>query len=154
MTEGSENPAANPEDPAAKIEEQPDSPRDPLALLVKAVGQLAPEERDLVYAWLLRLGWQQGRVPGIPGGWAVGGQLSTTPQLSTTQLGFIQDFVHRQGPVVLRGQPTAQQVVPVRFPAEQHAQLREWCAEHGFSMATVIRGLVTRFLEGQLPERN
>jgi hypothetical protein len=47
-----------------------------------------------------------------------------------------------------------QQVVPVRFTAEQHAQLREWCAEHGFSMATVIRGLVARFLEGQLPERN
>jgi hypothetical protein len=44
---------------------------------------------------------------------------------------------------------TGQQVVPVRFPAEQHAQLREWCAEHGFSMATVIRGLVARFLESQ-----
>jgi hypothetical protein len=50
--------------------------------------------------------------------------------------------------------PTAQQVVPVRFPTQQHAQLREWCAEHGFSMATVIRGLVARFLEGQLPEHN
>jgi hypothetical protein len=140
MTESQGNPVPN--------------PRDPLALLVKAVGQLAPDERDLVFAWLLRLGWQQGRVPGIPGGWAAGGQLTTAHQLSTTQLGFIQDFVHGQAPVVLRGQSAAQQVVPVRFPAEQHAQLREWCAEHGFSMATVIRGLVTRFLEGQLPERN
>ena len=45
--------------------------------------------------------------------------------------------------------PAGQQMVPVRFPAEQHAQLREWCAGHGFSMATVIRGLVARFLEGQ-----
>jgi hypothetical protein len=50
--------------------------------------------------------------------------------------------------------PTAPQVVPVRFSAEQHAQLREWCAEHGFSMATVVRGLVARFLESQLPDRN
>jgi hypothetical protein len=47
-----------------------------------------------------------------------------------------------------------QQMVPVRFSTEQHAQLRTWCTEHGFSMATVIRGLVARFLEGQLPARN
>jgi aromatic ring-cleaving dioxygenase len=54
----------------------------------------------------------------------------------------------------LRGAPpAAQQMVPVRFSTDQHAQLREWCAEHGFSMATVIRGLVARFLEGQLPDR-
>jgi hypothetical protein len=43
----------------------------------------------------------------------------------------------------------AQQMVPVRFSAEQHARLRAWCTEHGFSMATVIRGLVDRFLDGQ-----
>jgi hypothetical protein len=47
----------------------------------------------------------------------------------------------------------AQQMVPVRFSADQHARLRAWCAEHGFSMATVIRGLVDRFLESQQPER-
>ncbi len=47
----------------------------------------------------------------------------------------------------------AQQMVPVRFSAEQHARLRTWCGEHGFSMATVIRGLVDRFLESQQPER-
>jgi hypothetical protein len=51
-------------------------------------------------------------------------------------------------------QQIGQQVVPVRFSTEQHAQLRAWCTEHGFSMATVIRGLVARFLEGQLPARN
>jgi len=39
--------------------------------------------------------------------------------------------------------------VPIRLPAEQHAALREWCADHGFSMATVVRGLVERFLEEQ-----
>jgi hypothetical protein len=45
-------------------------------------------------------------------------------------------------------------MVPVRFPADQHARLREWCAQHGFSMATVIRGLVAKFLEDQRPEHN
>jgi hypothetical protein len=48
----------------------------------------------------------------------------------------------------------AQQMVPVRFPADQHAKLRDWCAEHGFSMATVIRGLVAKFLDDQIPQHN
>ena len=48
-------------------------------------------------------------------------------------------------------QASGQQMVPVRFSSEQHAQLRQWCSEHGFSMATVIRGLVARFLETQPP---
>jgi hypothetical protein len=40
-------------------------------------------------------------------------------------------------------------MLPVRLPPELHARLREWCAEHGFSMAGVVRGLVERFLDGQ-----
>jgi hypothetical protein len=56
---------------------------------------------------------------------------------------------HRFG----EGEP-APRVVPVRFPTDQHAQLHEWCTQHGFSMATVIRGLVGKFLEDQLPEHN
>ena len=45
-------------------------------------------------------------------------------------------------------------MVPVRFPADQHARLRDWCTEHGFSMATVIRGLVAKFLDDQFSEHN
>lgn len=41
------------------------------------------------------------------------------------------------------------QMLPVRLPEEQHRRLKEWCEEHGFSMAVVIRGLVERFLEDQ-----
>jgi hypothetical protein len=41
------------------------------------------------------------------------------------------------------------QVVPVRLPSELHGRLRTWSSEHGFSMATVVRGLVSRFLDGQ-----
>lgn len=41
------------------------------------------------------------------------------------------------------------QVVTLRLPATRHAALRAWCAEHGFSMAAVVRGLVERFLEEQ-----
>ncbi len=41
------------------------------------------------------------------------------------------------------------QQVPVRLSDEQHRRLKEWCAEHNFSMAVVIRGLVERFLDEQ-----
>jgi hypothetical protein len=41
------------------------------------------------------------------------------------------------------------QLVTVRLPAEQHERLRTWCAEHNFTMAAVVRGLIERFLEGQ-----
>ena len=41
------------------------------------------------------------------------------------------------------------QVVPIRLPADQHAALRDWCAAHNFSMATVVRGLVEQFLAEQ-----
>ena len=100
-------------------------------LLVKAVGTLPDGERDQVYVWLLRVAY--GDIP-LPG----------RVRDDSAQLLSLQNV---GGPSPQIGQ----QVVPVRFAADQHAQLRTWCAEHGFSMATVIRGLVARFLEGQLP---
>ena len=39
------------------------------------------------------------------------------------------------------------QLVTIRLPADRHAALRAWCAEHNFTMAAVVRGLVERFLE-------
>jgi hypothetical protein len=41
------------------------------------------------------------------------------------------------------------QLITIRLPAERHAELRSWCASHGFTMAAVVRGLVERFLEDQ-----
>ncbi len=120
--------------------------KDPAALLVQAVGTLQPGDRDLVLAWLLRRDPRRINVAALaqPG----------FAHLRQAQVGVIEDFITAQAPGAGHPQPRSQQVVPVRFPTEQHAQLREWCAEHGFSMATVIRGLVTRFLETQLPERD
>jgi hypothetical protein len=37
--------------------------------------------------------------------------------------------------------------VTIRLPSDRHAELRAWCAEHEFTMAAVVRGLVERFLE-------
>ncbi len=119
----------------------PEAPESPAELLVRAVNGLPDADRDRVLAWLL------GRIPMAapsPGsGWP---QLMAPPALP--ELSRIESLIARFGP--LRGE---HQAVPVRLPARQHALLREWCAEHSFTMATVIRGLVDRFLEdrGLLP---
>jgi hypothetical protein len=42
-------------------------------------------------------------------------------------------------------------VVPIRLPTEQHAALREWCSEHGFTMATVVRGKVFMIMRSARP---
>jgi hypothetical protein len=125
---------------AGGTRDAPGASGDPVSLLVSAVGQLPPEQRDLVFTWLLR------QRPALARQWTLGASVLEADELQSLQ---------RAAGRPLRGfAASAQQVVPVRFPAEQHAQLREWCAEHGFSMATVIRGLVARFLEGQLPDRS
>lgn len=124
-------PAAASDDPVRKEE------RDAVAVLVDAVSALPPADRDLVYRWLLRRDPAQ-PVPARLGGWARAAMVAGLPQPDVMR-------------AVQAAGPAGQQMVPVRFPAEQHAQLREWCAGHGFSMATVIRGLVARFLEAQQP---
>ncbi len=149
MTEPTE-PAepAEPTEPAAPPEAAGPgmaySSMDAAGLLVHALGQLPPADRDKVYIWLLGTSVQ------LPPGPAsqLGVQFTRTARPATQQ-----DFGDAGAEVVhslFRSPgPGAQQMVPVRFSAEQHARLRAWCTEHGFSMATVIRGLVDRFLDSQ-----
>ncbi|MDP8943229.1 MAG: hypothetical protein M3N16_03815 [Actinomycetota bacterium] len=47
------------------------------------------------------------------------------------------------------GPGPVQQMIPVRLSEEQHRRLKEWCAQHNFPMAVVVRGLVERFLDDQ-----
>jgi hypothetical protein len=122
---------------------------DAARLLVRALAQLPAADRDRVYTWLLgtSLSPQAGVIAPLSRrlGWAV---QADAPRAQ-------QDFAESGADLVrnlFRSPATsAQQMVPVRFSADQHARLRAWCAEHGFSMATVIRGLVDRFLDSQQP---
>jgi ParG len=129
-----------PEKPPAAGQPGPAAAKDPAQLLVKAIGALPEADRDRVYTWLLHRGFQtrEAGVVAIPG---------RSRRMATL---LEQDLQPVSGAPLT--QASAQQMVPVRFSSEQHAQLRQWCSDHGFSMATVIRGLVSRFLEGQLPE--
>jgi hypothetical protein len=150
MTEPPTDPAATPAPaPAAPAPADLEPDPDAVELLVRAVGRLEPADRDRVFAWLLRrdAGALAPAGPFLmaPEGAARRHAWALNPELRT-QTPAQEDLLRG-----LRGSPATQQMVPVRFSTDQHAQLREWCAEHGFSMATVIRGLVARFLEGQLP---
>ncbi|RJQ74559.1 hypothetical protein D5S17_22475 [Pseudonocardiaceae bacterium YIM PH 21723] len=100
-------------------------------LLLDAVDQLDPEHRRQVLAWLITR--------------------PDAPALPTLRGSIGESLLHAELEETGSGdrQRVRQQMVPVRFPADQHAQLRDWCQENGFSMATVIRGLVSRFLEQQ-----
>jgi ParG len=124
------------------------SSMDASKLLVHALGQLPPADRDKVYTWLL--GTSLHLEPGLAS--PLSGQL-TRAMRADVPGSRQQDFAEAEAEV-MRGLfrspgSAAQQMVPVRFSTEQHARLRAWCTEHGFSMATVIRGLVDRFLDSQ-----
>jgi hypothetical protein len=118
------------------MSEEPE--RSPADLLVEALDQLPPEDRKRVLAWLLQGGghhWPRAVVGLV----STPGHLSPLPELSTMESeALISRFAS------LRGE---HQTVPVRLPSDQYRRLRDWCQEQGFSMATVIRGLVARFLD-------
>jgi hypothetical protein len=117
----------------------------PRELLAKAIDKLEPGDRERVTAWLLE------RSFGAPGqqplsehtGHTIGTAIARESRdlLIESTMGGARRGEH--------------QVVPIRLPTAQHAALRDWCTEHGFTMATVVRGLVERFLEdrGRLPAR-
>jgi hypothetical protein len=138
--------------PEAAGQPGPGARKDPVQMLVSALGALPEADRDLVYAWLLRRGSEPGQVTGLAPR-ALGRRV---PVATLLRQNVTLDPSLEADVTIVSGTPlpqaSGQQMVPVRFSSEQHAQLRQWCSEHGFSMATVIRGLVSRFLEGQLPQ--
>jgi hypothetical protein len=103
-------------------------------ILLKAVNGLSKEDRDEVMLWVLDRSF--GRPP------FTGMQRDLIEKMPTLAPPSLEEL--KAG--TRRGE---HQVVPIRLPSEQHAALRDWCTEHGFSMATVVRGLVERFLEEQ-----
>ena len=107
----------------------------PQELLLRAVDGLPAEDRERVLVWLLERSFAGTHLPGATAG--------LRPELVDSA-------------EALLSRPLGEhRVVPIRLPSEQHAALRDWCAEHGFTMATVVRGLAERFLEerGRLPAR-
>ncbi|MCO1660285.1 hypothetical protein [Pseudonocardia humida] len=115
--------------------------------LAELLETAAPDDRRAITAWLLE------RPPApVP----AGPDLDLMMRYGNAPIGAL----HRIGTAWMGGERVERlrgalapgeesQLVTLRLPQERHAQLRQWCTEHDFSMAAVIRGLVEQFLEAR-----
>jgi hypothetical protein len=101
-----------------------DDPDRAAGLLLKALDSLPERDRELVLRTLLTGGITPGR----------GSQL----RAGRAPVSFPEQ-IRRQ----------MEQPLLVRLPTDLHVRLRTWATSHGFSMASVVRGLVERFLDDQ-----
>lgn len=108
--------------------------------MYKAVRSLPESEQQVVLEHLFEAGLGQAPVPGE------GAERARKVRL-------VSDAVGTQGdaePTSWRGAlGPGHQMIPVRLSEPQHRLLKDWCAQNGFPMAAVVRGLVERFLEDQ-----
>ncbi|MGA8117142.1 MAG: hypothetical protein WCA46_26205 [Actinocatenispora sp.] len=102
--------------------------RSPVELVIAAIMTLPEEDRNEALAWLIDRGTHSSMPEHIP------------PLEPTLVQGALRRHASLHG---------EHQGILVRLPVEAHGQLREWCEQHNFAMATVIRGLVDRFLDQQ-----
>jgi hypothetical protein len=116
-------------------------------LIEKALNELPERDRRVVVRFLLR-SWLDLRLGHMqPPGALEAAVLGTVPagiSIGVTPGPFPMPIVASGG---------EHQTFPVRLPEEQHATLKAWCTEHGFSMATVVRGLVENFLRAPAAQR-
>lgn len=121
------------------------APPAPEELLARALESLSSEDRQRVTIWLLsRVG------PGLRSGWLGKPERDHLMHTLTPGVSLRELYGQHFSSALHVGE--GNQVVPVRLPAELHTRLRTWAADHGFAMATVVRGLLTKFLDDQAPE--
>ena len=101
--------------------------------LAQLLETLTPEERQEITAWFLTTRGPSGPSPAVH--WLAGPELRRSTALAS-ELSVGEES----------------QLVTIRLPADRHAELRAWCADHSFTMAAVVRGLIERFLDAQHPK--
>jgi hypothetical protein len=107
-------------------------------LLLKAVRTLSEREQDQVLIALFRC---------VPEPVSFGPSGTFTRRLPGPSVPADVTMYSQSGPPLEMSGPAA--MLPVRLPPELHERLRAWSSEQGFSMASVVRGLVERFLDEQ-----
>jgi hypothetical protein len=110
---------------------------EPARKLARLLETLEPADRQEIMAWLLGGGTR---------GWAAHGAL---PPGALPHEGLPRDLLATRDLATGLVSGENSQLVTVRLPAAQHERLRDWCNEHSFTMAAVVRGLIERFLDGQ-----
>jgi hypothetical protein len=111
-------------------------------LVVRSLRSLPDDERDAVLTELVSRGLSVSPPPQAAVGPLRSGEVSPhdiTAWLPEPRLDFLRRFAAAPS--------GGRQAVPVRLEVRQHERLKQWCQANDMSMATVIRGLVERFLE-------
>jgi hypothetical protein len=121
-------------------------------LLLKAVRGLPQREQDQVLAALIRSALPSpATTAGRPGPVSLPHPRSGSAPVPSEMLLISDPMTAAQAGSVEASGPVA--MLPVRLPPELHERLRRWSNEHGFSMASVVRGLVERFLDEQAQKK-
>jgi len=110
-------------------------------LLLKAVRNLPEREQQVVLEYLVASGLGVGGEP-MPA------RRAGRATKEHVMLGGLDPSESLQR-LRVSGPGPGHQMIPVRLSEPQHRLLKDWCAENGFPMAAVVRGLVERFLEDQ-----
>ena len=113
---------------------------EPAEKLASLLETLEPDDRKEITAWLLGRG-----TPGLASHLSRDAVLGLQRSLRAS----IRDDL-LAGRDVATGLVSGEnsQLVTVRLPTAQHERLRDWCNDHNFTMAAVVRGLIERFLDG------
>jgi hypothetical protein len=119
-------------------------PADITRLLLKAVKALPDDEQRAVFEYFFEKGAAVAQ-PSFLGQLPPGAELAGAAALQA----FGGHDRSALAALLVGQKPMGgdQVTVPVRLSEAQHRRLKQWCAEHNFPMAVVVRGLIDRFLD-------
>ena len=120
---------------------EPSSTSDVTRLLFKAVKGLPDEEQRVVFEYFLERGLAGPQPIGFGPTGPEGSDLRGMLQRAWSDPSALATLFSAQKPM-----GSERIMIPVRLSEAQHRRLKDWCAEHNFPMAVVVRGLVDRFL--------
>lgn len=112
-------------------------------LLLKAVKGLPEDEQRIVFEYFFERGIGFPQAPFLGRFMHEAVELrESTGQVVGPEPAALSTLFTAQKPI-----GPDQIMIPVRLSEAQHRRLKEWCAEHNFPMAVVVRGLIERFLD-------
>jgi hypothetical protein len=107
---------------------------------LKAVQGLREEEQRAIFEYFFERGIGLAQPPFF--GQFMGPELRGTVQRALNEPAALATLFTAPKPI-----GPEQTMIPVRLSEVQHQRLKQWCAEHNFPMAVVVRGLIERFLD-------
>jgi len=123
----------NPSDPSKRSD-------DVMRLLFEAVKGLPEEQQRAIFEYFFERAIGSAQPPFF--GQLMGKEVRGTVERALSDPAALATLFTAQKPM-----GPEQIMIPVRLSEAQHRRLKQWCVEHNFPMAVVVRGLIERFLD-------